>query len=357
MKFAKSGILKTLVVCLLILTLVGLTACGGSKEATNGDGGTGGGSVTLKLAHFLPPMHFYNTVVVDAFVEEVEELTEGRVKFDVYAAASLGDAENHYDMAATGVADIAISLQSYTEGKFPLSSVVELPFISQSAEMGTEILYELYNKFPELQEEYADTKVLWLFQNDAEYVLTTDKAVNTLEEMNGLRIRVASDMTRKAVDNWGGSPMFMPMPDVYDSAQRGVIDGATGPLSAIESFRLADVIHNITEGPFTITNFFAVMNKNAWNKLSPEDQEIIEGITEKYRKLSAQEYDKAGERGRQIAEEAGTQFNKLTDAEQKKFEEALADTYQEWVDNANKRGLPGDEILEEARRLSQEYRK
>ena len=47
-------------------------------------------------------------------------------------------------------------------------------------------------------------------------------------------------------------------------------------------------------GPFTIANLFVVMNKSTWEKLSPQDKEILESLAEKYRKLTAIEFDKAG---------------------------------------------------------------
>lgn len=339
---------KGAAVFLIVAVLLGIGAFAGPEASAN--------RVTLRVAHFLPPMHFYHADVLQSFISEVEELTEGRVTFQVFPASALGSPESHYDMAATGVADITISLQSYTPGKFPLSSVVELPFISDSAMMGTEILHELYHMFPEIQREYAQTKVLWLFQNDAEYVLTAKRPVDSLDDMRGLRIRTASDITSAAVRAWGGTPMFMPMPDVYDAAQRGVIDGATGPLSVMESFRLGDVLRHVTEGPFTITNFFVVMNKQAWERLSPRNQAVIEELQEKYRKLSAAKYDEAGERGRRVAEQAGVQFHKLSDAERERFHQALEGTYREWINEMNRLGLPGEAVLREAQRLSQEYR-
>ncbi len=359
MKNIRSKSFKTLVAVLMIIAIIGMTACS-SKEPASAPG-TGGQvvdvkPVTLKLAHFLGPQHFLNVNVVEPFAKEIEELTEGRVKIDIYTAGSLGPATSLYDMASDGIADISISLQSYTSGKFPLSSVVELPFMSSSAVVGTEIFGKLYDKFPEIQDEYKSTKVLWFFQNDAEYIMSAKKPIRSLDDLEGMKIRVGTDSTSYAIESWGGSPMFMPMNDVYDSAQRGVIDGATGPLAVLEAFRLSDVMNYYTGGPFTIANLFVVMNNDTWNNLAPQDQEIFDSLSEKYSLLSATQYDEAGLRATQAAIDKGAELIQLSDVEQAKFESFKDDIYQNWLDTVNAKGLPGDDILNEAIRLSNEYK-
>ena len=361
-KSKSSGLLSIFVLTFLLV----LSACSAgedtpasqagevSNDASSSSNGSGE-AVTLSIAHFVPPAHHLHEDIVVPFSEEIEELTEGRVTFEHYPASALVALEAHYDMAVSGVADITISLQSYTPGKFPLSSVTELPFIGSSAVMGAEILWQLYQTFPEIQQEYEETKVLGLFANDAEYILTAKKPIEKLEDLKGLRIRTATTSENNTMEAWGASPSFMPMPDVYDALQRGVIDGAVAPLSTIESFGLADVVDYIIEGPFSVTNFFMVMNKEAWNKLSAEDREIVEQVAEKYRVLAAERYDKAGNDGRTVGIENGVEVITLADSEMERMRDSLKDFYQEWIDEMEAKGLPGEEIFNEALRLSQSY--
>lgn len=355
MKIAKIKWLKTVLVSLIVFSLIVLPGC--TSKMDNEENVQGSEEIiTLKIAHFMPPQHFFHTNIIEPFMEEVEKLTEGRIIFNVSPFSTLAAPDGLYDMAATGIADITISLQGYTAWKFPVSSVVELPLICDSAEMGTEILNELYNKFPEIQEEYEDTKVLWLFQNDPEYLMMVDKEIHSIDDLNGLKMRVGTGVTYDVVNAWGGSPTLMPINDVYSAVRSRAIVGATGPLSVLESFGLSDVFNIYVGGPFTIANLFVVMNKSTWEKLSPQDKEIFESLAEKYRKLTAIEFDKAGKRALENALANGATYIQLSETEQKRFEDALSGLYQNWVDFVSKKGINGQEILDEARRLSDEYK-
>ncbi len=360
---------KQLVFLLVLAFVLVLAACGGgnqsssSSQGSNNSSNSGGQSsenvkpVTLKIASFVPPAHSQAAKVLEPFGQELEELTDGRVKAEYFFGGALGAPPAHYELAETGVADVSWGLQGYTEGKFRLSSVMELPFIGYSAQMGTDIFWELYEKFPEIQEEYKDTQVLWLFTNDPDFIFTTDKKVETLEDLKGLRIRTASSSQNAAVEAWGAVPNFMPMNEAYDAMQRGVVDGMSSPYSAVGNFQLYDVTGYITEGPFYVTNFFVTMNKDAFESLSAQDQEILMGLVDKYRDIAAQDYDAAGERGKALALEHNIEIIQLSDAETEKFQLALEGLYQSWIDRMESAGLPGQAVFDEAMRLSQEYNK
>ncbi len=346
-----------LLVITLVTMLTVLAACGNTDDTTGtpNEENNRVSSTTLSVSHFLPPAHFLHAEVIEPFTEKVTELTDGRIKFEIFPAGALGSPEGQYDMAESGIADISISLQGYTPGKFPLSTVTELPFMALSAEMGTEILLELYENFPELQKEYEQTKLLALFANDAEHILTTNKGIHSLEDLSGLRIRTASNSENNTVNAWGASPNFMPMGDVYDAAQRGVIDGMIAPLSTIQSFSLADVTGYIIEPPFSITHFFMTMNKTAWNNLSPEDQEILEEVSREFSIKAAQRYDLAGQNGKQIALDNGVEVITLSDSEVSRFREVLEPLHEAWINGMENNGLPGQEIYNEALRLSESF--
>jgi len=95
--------------------------------------------------------------VVTEFVEKVEKGTDGRIKITSYSGASLAEPVEHFDAAATGSVDIALSVHGYTPGEFPLSSVVELPFMSKTSLEGSTKLWQLYNEFDEFKVEYVGT--------------------------------------------------------------------------------------------------------------------------------------------------------------------------------------------------------
>ncbi len=100
--------------------------------------------------------------VIETWTKEVEEATEGRIKITIYPGGALAKGPELYDTVAAGAVGMAWSVHGYTAGKFPLTSVMELPFMATSALQGCNILWSLYEKFPEIEAEHEGTKVLWI---------------------------------------------------------------------------------------------------------------------------------------------------------------------------------------------------
>ena len=85
--------------------------------------------IKLKLSHFIPTSHNHHANVIVPWVEEVKKRTNGRVEITVFPGASLCKPPQQYDCAKSGIADLAWGVTGWTPGRFPLTSVIELPFM------------------------------------------------------------------------------------------------------------------------------------------------------------------------------------------------------------------------------------
>ncbi|GAK05531.1 TRAP transporter solute receptor, unknown substrate 3 [Geomicrobium sp. JCM 19037] len=220
--------------------------------------------VDLAFSSFMPGPHPQHTDVFYPFIEEVEEATDGRVTGTLYAGNALSKADHHYDLVVNGVADMSIALHGYTPGRFPVTGVTELPFMGENGTKGTEILWSLHEKYPEIEAEHEGARVGWLFKNDPAQIFTTDTPIHSPEDLKGLKIRTPSPAARDILEAYGAIPVSMPMGDVYEGMQRGVIDGALAPASVVTNFQLADVTGYITEGNFYTSSLFVVINPGTW---------------------------------------------------------------------------------------------
>lgn len=91
-------------------------------------------TTTLKLSHFFPTSIFLHTEFVQTWMDEIEACTNGDITFEVHAAGSaLGDPNRQLDQARAGVVDVAIGHTGFPRGRFPRSSLIELPFLARSA--------------------------------------------------------------------------------------------------------------------------------------------------------------------------------------------------------------------------------
>src|SRR5690554_1595653 len=133
--------------------------------------------ITLKISHYLPPTHGFQTDFLGPWAKELEERTGGRVKAEIYAVnTAYGDAARQADQVRAGVIDIALGLRGIPRGRFPASSIIELPFMVADARDGSRVLWQLY-KEGALGNEYDDFKVLALFTHHGGLFHTKDRPI------------------------------------------------------------------------------------------------------------------------------------------------------------------------------------
>jgi TRAP-type C4-dicarboxylate transport system substrate-binding protein len=371
MKIMKNKLTPVLYLLLCFSLMAVITACGGSsgsagngatnesEATTEGDASSTEAETTvepviIKVAHNNSAMHHQHELVKVPFGEEVTEGTDGRVIFEYYVNSALGPANTQYDMVVNGIAGMTFTLQSYSEGKFPLTSVINLPLLADTPHEAAKIFYGLYDKFPEFAAEYSEVKLLWNTNNDPEVIFTRDKPITKMDDLKGMKIRTSSSVQNPVVEAWGATPINIPMPECYDAMQRGVIDGMIGPYSVIQNFKLADVTKYILDEPFFFNNFVVPLNLEIYNGLSEADRRVIDELAEKYGKISLDTYVQDGADGKQAAVDQGVELTQISPEEREKFRAAVVPTYENWVKQYAAKGLPAQEVFDEAVAIASE---
>ncbi|WP_203555287.1 TRAP transporter substrate-binding protein [Bacillus sp. B15-48] len=337
----------------ILVLLLTMTACsGGSAEVSNGGQG---GSHSFISSHHLPGSHPFQTEVLEVLFADLEEQTDGRISSDIYPAASLGAPGSQYDMAVTGEVDIAVSVHGHTPGRFPLVSVIELPFFATSAENGSEILYTLYDEFPEFQDEHGDTYPLTIFTAEPAQIFTAKDPIESPEDLRGKRVRSPSPLANQMLEELGASPVSIPMGDVFDALQKGVIDAAIAPYEVLHSFNLSEVVNYVTVVDLSATPFYFTMNQGTYDSLSNEDKELLNRFSGlELAKKSGQAFDVSGEVGVQKAQEEGIEFIELSDEAKGAWLSALAPITQAWIDDMEAAGYPAQQIYDRAAEIKNE---
>jgi len=282
---------KIFIVSIAILVLLGIlfTSCSpaatttAAKPTTTAAATTTAATTTtaanvinLRLSTWAPPQHSFITAIANPFAAELEKRTNGRVKVTVFPASALGKAEDQYNIAATGTADMAIFTPDYTPGQFPLTEVMEFPFMVESVASGTKLAQQMYTTYPALPAEYAPVKALATMAIAPMILTTTSKKVMTMADLKGLRIRVNSQMAGDCLKLYGGVPMLIAVSELYTALERGTIDGAIYNAEGAVSFKLGSlskyVVSNVSFGNSACV--FGI-NQSSWNKLPADVQDII----------------------------------------------------------------------------------
>jgi TRAP-type C4-dicarboxylate transport system substrate-binding protein len=239
--------------------------------------------------------------------------------------------------------------------------VFELPFMTSSAEAAAKAAWDYYGKYG--QKEFASVKPLMFSVHDEGYLHTRDKQVKTLADLKGLKLRAPTRMTNKLLASLGATPVAMPLPAVPEAVSKGVIDGFLLPWEVIPSVKLQEMVKFHTEtdaahGAMYSALFILAMNPARYQGLPPDLKAIIDrnsgaGLSASAGKI----WDESQAVGRKPAVDRGNTFYTLPAAETEQWKQASAPLYDEWVASMDKAGLPGKQMLQDARDLLAKYKK
>ncbi|GAB6146876.1 TRAP transporter substrate-binding protein [Desulfocicer niacini] len=293
--------------------------------------------ITLRFAHQNPATGLSSINCVDPWLDKVEEATGGKVKIQRYYGQTLSKGKDIWNATKMGITDIGWCFHGYWPGMTPLSDVISLPALPfESAEEGSAMLWNLYENFSEIQNEYKDVKVLLFYTSEPYSLITVGKPVKTLEDIKGMKIRMSGGPPTEMMQAIGGIPMLIPMPDNYISLQKGVIDGMGAPWEAINVWRFYEVVKYYTQVPFPAVYFSISMNKRKWDSLPTDVKDAITKVSGEYgsRYWGRNFFDKMKEEGMNKVKEQGHGDNiyTLTSDEKKRWLKAGGEPiWENWV--------------------------
>jgi len=236
--------------------------------------------ITLTLTDQNPETGWGSTHALKPWIKKVEEATKGKVKIQLYPSQTLSKGRDAWNAAKNGIADMAWCANGYWAGMTPMADVVTLPGLPiGNAEKGSEVLWKLYEKYPEVREGFKGVHVLVVFTSAPYHLITTKKQVKTLDDLKGMKIRTFGALQPQQMKALGGVPMSVPMPENYIAMQKGVTDGMGAPWDAIYSFRLYEVAPYFTYVPLSCVYFSIIMNENKWNSLPDDVKEAINSVS------------------------------------------------------------------------------
>ena len=265
--------MKRFIIVALALILVAGLIFGGCAEPEPAE------VITLRYADQNPAGGWEGQNAMLPWIEAMEEATNGRVKFEVYDAQTLCKGPDTWEALKGGVADIAWCFHGYWAGMTTLADVVSLPLLGlETAEQASGILWQLYEKYPSIRQQFADNHVLLTWTSNPYFLITSEKQVKTLEDFKGTKIRLTGGPPTELGKMLGISPVMVGMPDTYSNLQKGVMDGMMIPWEAIYSFRQYEVVKYYTYFPSYVVYFTQSVNLDTWNSLPADIQKQLESV-------------------------------------------------------------------------------
>ncbi len=205
------------------------------------------------------------------FAELVAEKTEGRVTVEIFPSSTLHSWSDGIDAIQGGVSDISwIS----ADARLPCYRVTSLypAAIDLSDQIGLDAAYaELIapeaaavGLIPVINSNYSYDQEWW-FQGP----------VDRLDNLEGKLVRSIGPLVSLMIESWGGQPVFIAPGEVFQSAERGVVNGINMGVATYSSWQLWNVMPYMVNASLFYGNIQYMMNLDRFNSLSEEDRAAL----------------------------------------------------------------------------------
>lgn len=292
------------------------------------------GAQELKYANWAPPMHTINAAQIEPLAEALNEGTGGAASLRGFHGGELGvGPADQFVRVLQGTADMGWGVHGYTSSQFPKSLILELPGALPLDRPGYAALWRAFDQ-GEIAAEYPRTEVIALWASEPNILMMRDKDVRTPADLKGLKIRVAGSISASAMEALGATPVQIPMTQVYNGLQTGLIDGVISGGSVLSDFKLNEVVGSVTTGPnLGRLTFYTVMNQAAYEGLSDEAKAALDKIKgEPISKMTEEAWIATADAAIEAARKSErTNVIELDEEEAQAFADALADVTNAYV--------------------------
>jgi len=215
--------------------------------------------------------------------ELVESNTDGKIHVRLYPNGALGNDRILTEGLLLGSQDLIITGTALVGWWAPEYGLIEAPFLFRDYEHLNKVLQGDVGKEIE-QRIYEKCGLLFLgyLHRGPRYLTTTDRKIQTPDDLLGLKLRVPELPTYiKSWKMFGANPSPIPYSDMYMALKQGVVDGQENPLEVIYTSHLYEAQSYIMNTRHLIGFYVIAAGERFFSKFSEQHQQIIsEAITE-----------------------------------------------------------------------------
>ena len=205
------------------------------------------------------------------FAELVDAKTAGRVKVEIFPSSTLHGWSEGIDAVRGGVADIA---WMPADKRLPCYRVTSLypVVVDMSKQIQLDADYAALMKseaekiglLPLINSNYSYDQEWWFKKDGTE-----------LGKLDGKLVRSIGPLVSMMIETWGGKPVFVAPKEVFQSAERGVVDGINMGVATYSAWKLWGVMPHMVKSNLFYGNIMYMVNKRKLESMSAADQVAV----------------------------------------------------------------------------------
>lgn len=218
-----------------------------------------------------------NAIGAYAMETYIEKASGGKIQVEVYPNGQLGSEDEILQQVQSGAVEMATASCNQYSTIQPKFAVLDIPFLFDSYEQAWMVLDSIVGQDILATLENNGLKGLGWFENGFRNVTTTNRAVSTLEDFKGFKIRtMAASNHMLNFQSLGANPTPVPYSELYMALSQSIVEGQENPLANIWDINLYEVQSYVCMTRHIYDPMPLSCNLNWWNSLPAEYQEIIQ---------------------------------------------------------------------------------
>jgi len=262
----------------------------------------------LKLGHYANAQHAGNKAA-QMFATGVADRTGGEVTVEIYPNNELGNPPEVLEQNVLGVIDMSLPTQGQLAKYSKKFGCVMLPFAYEGYDHAYKVLDGPFIDWAGKDLEDAGLVFLanweWGFRN----LTNSVRPINVPDDAKGLKIRTPPELSNQsAMEALGATVQTIQFSELPMALKQGVVDGQENPVSVIYAYKIYETQKYLAMTGHTYNSMVHVISKKTWDKLTPEQQQILKEESKKagdymratLRDAEAQEITKLEEQGMEV---------------------------------------------------------
>lgn len=281
------------------------------------------------------------------FADELAKRTDGRLKIEFHWGGALVGATNMLDGVSSGVATMGAVTAAYFPQQLYGYGVGDLTLRVPDEYISAMALYDLATTDPQITAEFDRANVVMIanYTTGQVQLICKGEPLTSLDELAGKKVRYIGDYG-KLFSAFGATTIAVPLPEVYQALDTGLVDCSVTYGYTILSYKLEEVADSLLEiGWGAVQANGILMNKQQFEALDPQDREILVELGKEFTDRMAKAIQASnrdiidrlpdGIDGHKVV------VNKLSDADLARLDSEGQKIMAVWAENAEQYGIDG----------------
>ncbi|MDM0014605.1 TRAP transporter substrate-binding protein [Variovorax sp. J22P168] len=231
---------------------------------------------TIRFGHVVQPGHPI-AVGTQKFAEIVAAKSGGKIKVQELGGGSVGGEQQQLSAVQGGVQDITLPSATVMGGVVKEFTLLDIPFsFSKASDVDTVLAgpfgQQLMARLPE-----KGLVGLAFWETGFRNFTNSKKPIVNVEDLKGLKLRVIPNpMFIESFAALGTNPVPMPFPELYGALESKAMDAQENPFSVVLTSKFNEVQKYLSVTNHVYTANPVVISKKVWDKLSPDEQKILQ---------------------------------------------------------------------------------